>query len=81
MHRLKLPTNLFSGFLLTFAGMPKTAQWIAEVLPLTHFMRLNRGIMLRGASLMDMWQEALILLVFTIVMMSLAIMRFSKRLD
>ncbi|HPW33497.1 MAG TPA: ABC transporter permease, partial [Arenimonas sp.] len=37
--------------------------------------------MLRGASLMDMWQEALILLVFTIVMMSLAIMRFSKRLD
>jgi len=78
---LLLPSILLSGFMFPFAGMPKTAQWIAEVLPLTHFMRLNRGIMLRGASLMDMWQEALILLVFTIVMMSLAIMRFSKRLD
>jgi len=64
-----------------FAGMPKAAQWIAEVLPLTHFMRLNRGIMLRGASLVDLWPDALVLLVFTLVMMGLAIMRFSKRLD
>lgn len=78
---LLLPSILLSGFMFPFAGMPKAAQWIAEVLPLTHFMRLNRGIMLRGASLMDLWQEALVLLVFTIVMMGLAIMRFSKRLD
>lgn len=78
---LLLPSILLSGFMFPFAGMPKAAQWIAEVLPLTHFMRLNRGIMLRGASLYDMWPEAMILLGFTVVMMSLAILRFSKRLD
>lgn len=44
-------------------------------------MRLNRGIMLRGASLSDLWPDALVLIVFTVVMMSLAILRFSKRLD
>ncbi len=78
---LLLPSILLSGFMFPFAGMPKAAQWIAEILPLTHFMRLNRGIMLRGASLYDMWPEAMILLAFTIVMMGLAILRFSKRLD
>jgi len=78
---LLLPSILLSGFMFPFAGMPKAAQWISEVLPLTHFMRLNRGIMLRGASLLDLWPDALVLIVFTVLMMSLAIMRFSKRLD
>jgi ABC-2 type transport system permease protein len=78
---LLLPSILLSGFMFPFAGMPKAAQWIAEVLPLTHFMRLNRGIMLRGANLVDLWPDALVLIVFTLVMMGLAIMRFSKRLD
>lgn len=78
---LLLPSILLSGFMFPFAGMPKAAQWIAEVLPLTHFMRLNRGIMLRGADLVDLWPDALVLIVFTLVMMGLAIMRFSKRLD
>jgi ABC-2 type transport system permease protein len=78
---LLLPSILLSGFMFPFAGMPKAAQWIAEVLPLTHFMRLNRGIMLRGADLVDLWPDALVLILFTLVMMGLAIMRFSKRLD
>lgn len=78
---LLLPSILLSGFMFPFAGMPKAAQWIAEVLPLTHFMRLNRGIMLRGADLIDLWPDALVLIVFTVVMMGLAILRFSKRLD
>jgi ABC-2 type transport system permease protein len=61
--------------------MPKLAQWLAEVLPLTHFLRLIRGVMLRGAELGEMWGDVLALAVFVLVMMALAILRFRKRLD
>ena len=78
---LFLPSILLSGFMFPFAGMPRLVQWLAEVLPLTHFLRLVRGIMLRGASLWELWPDALALLVFIVVMMTLAILRFRKRLD
>jgi ABC-2 type transport system permease protein len=78
---LLLPSILLSGFMFPYAGMPKAAQWIAEILPLTHFVRLIRGVMLRGANLFDLWPEAAILLGFTAVFMTLAVLRFSKRLD
>ncbi|SES87534.1 ABC transporter permease [Stenotrophomonas indicatrix] len=78
---LFLPSILLSGFMFPFAGMPRPVQWLAEVLPLTHFLRLVRGIMLRGASLWELWPDALALLVFTVAMMTLAILRFRKRLD
>ncbi len=78
---LLLPSILLSGFVFPFAGMPRAAQWVAEVLPLTHFLRLIRGVMLRGASLGDLWPEALVLAVFTAVMMTLAVVRFRKSLD
>ncbi|MEL1263740.1 ABC transporter permease [Pseudoxanthomonas putridarboris] len=76
-----LPSILLSGFMFPFAGMPKAVQWIAEVLPLTHFLRLIRGVMLRGASLWELWPDVLALLAFTTVMMAAAILRFRKRLD
>ncbi|WP_426689038.1 ABC transporter permease [Rhodanobacter ginsengiterrae] len=76
-----LPSILLSGFMFPFAGMPKFAQWFAEILPLTHFLRLIRGVMLRGASLWELWGEVLALVVFTLVMMTAAILRFRKRLD
>ncbi|MGH8031664.1 MAG: ABC transporter permease [Luteimonas sp.] len=76
-----LPSILLSGFMFPFAGMPRVVQWLAEVLPLTHFMRLIRGVMLRGASLFELWPDVLALLAFTVVMMTLAILRFHKRLD
>ena len=76
-----LPSILLSGFMFPFAGMPRPAQIIAEVLPLTHFIRLIRGVILRGASLQELAGELAILGVFVIVFMSLTIMRFSKRLD
>jgi len=78
---LFLPSILLSGFMFPFDGMPRAAQWIAEVLPLTHFVRLIRGVMLRGADLSDLWPDALALIGFATVMMSLAIARFRKRLD
>jgi ABC-2 type transport system permease protein len=76
-----LPSILLSGFMFPFAGMPKLAQWIAEVLPMTHFMRLIRGVVLRGANLPDMMNEILILAGFIVLAMSFAILRFKKRLD
>ena len=76
-----LPSILLSGFMFPFAGMPTVVQWIAEVLPLTHFLRLIRGVMLRGAGLFELWPDVLALLVLTAVMMTLAILRFRKRLD
>lgn len=78
---LFLPSILLSGFMFPFAGMPVLVQWLAEILPLTHFLRLVRGIMLRGASLWELWPDALALLGFIVVMMALAIARFRKRLD
>jgi ABC-2 type transport system permease protein len=76
-----LPSILLSGFMFPFAGMPRPAQIIAEALPLTHFIRLIRGVMLRGASLQELSGELMVLGGFIIVLMTLAIMRFSKRLD
>ncbi len=78
---LFLPSILLSGFMFPFAGMPRPVQWLAELLPLTHFLRLVRGVMLRGASLWELWPDALALLVFSAVMMAGAILRFRKRLD
>jgi ABC-2 type transport system permease protein len=76
-----LPSILLSGFMFPFSGMPKVVQWLAEVLPLTHFLRLIRGVMLRGAHLLELWPDVIALLAFTTVMMGLAILRFRKRLD
>ena len=76
-----LPSMLLSGFMFPFAGMPKAAQWFAEVLPLTHFLRLIRGIMLRGASLAELWPSATALAGFSAAMMAVSILRFRKRLD
>lgn len=76
-----LPSILLSGFMFPFSGMPQPAQWIAEALPLTHFMRLIRGVMLRGARLADLWLEVAALAGFTALMMTAAILRFRKRLD
>ena len=76
-----LPSILLSGFMFPFAGMPRPAQIIAEALPLTHFIRLIRGVILRGASLQELAMELMILGIFILVFMTLAIMRFSKSLD
>lgn len=76
-----LPQILMSGFMFPFAGMPRVAQWLAELFPLTHFVRLVRGIMLRSATAADLWPELLALALFTTVLMAFATLRFHKRLD
>lgn len=76
-----LPSILLSGFVFPFDGMPRVIQYLGEILPTTHFIRLTRGIMLRDAALSEISRELVILLVFTLIAMTAAIFRFSKRLD
>ncbi|NAW55996.1 MULTISPECIES: ABC transporter permease [unclassified Vibrio] len=76
-----LPSILLSGFMFPYEGMPVIAQWISEVLPATHFMRLIRGIVLRGADLADLWRDTLWLAAFTVLGLVVASMRFKKSLD
>jgi ABC-2 type transport system permease protein len=76
-----LPQILLSGFMFPFDGMPQPARWLAEAFPLTHFVRIIRGIMLRGAGLGDVSRDMWPLLVFFLATMALATVRFRKRLD
>lgn len=76
-----LPNILLSGFMFPFRGMPDWAQWIGEVLPLTHFLRIVRGIMLKGNSLADMQFDVAALVLFMLVAMAIALIRFRTTLD
>ena len=76
-----LPSMLLSGFMFPFRGMPQWAQLIGEVLPLTHFMRMSRGIMLKGNGLVEIWPSLWPLLLFMLVIMAVGLKRFRKTLD
>jgi ABC-2 type transport system permease protein len=76
-----LPSILLSGFMFPFEGMPRVVQWIAEILPLTHFNVIIRGVMLRGAELPELWPQVAKLVLFIAVMLLIAVARFKKRLD
>ncbi len=76
-----LPSILLSGFVFPFDGMPRFARFLGEILPTTHFIRLTRGIMLREASIGELYQDLGYLLGFAVVAMAGAAMRFTKRLD
>lgn len=75
-----LPSLLLSGFMFPFAGMPKLARMLAELLPLTHFVRIVRGIILRGATLGEVRSELWPLAAFFLVTMAASMLRFRKRL-
>ncbi|MEJ2228987.1 MAG: ABC transporter permease [Alphaproteobacteria bacterium] len=76
-----LPNVLISGFAFPFAGMPKWAQWLGEVLPLTHFIRIVRGIMLKGSTVTDLHIEVIWLVGLMLIVMMIAIKRFRRTLD
>jgi ABC-2 type transport system permease protein len=76
-----LPNFLLSGYAFPFLGMPGWAQAIGEALPLTHFIRIVRGIMLKGNGLGDMQMDVLALAIFMLVAMGLALLRFRRTLD
>jgi ABC-2 type transport system permease protein len=72
---------LLSGFLFPFAGMPKWAQYVGETLPVTHYVRIVRAIMLKGSSLADLEVDAAALLALMVVAMTIAVTRFRRTLD
>lgn len=76
-----LPSLLLSGFMFPFRGMPSWAQAIGEVLPLTHFLRIVRGVMLKGAEFVDLQGEILALGAFTAVAVLAAMLRYKRTLD
>lgn len=76
-----LPSMLLSGFMFPFRGMPSWAQAIGEVLPLTHFLRIVRGILLKGNGWIEIWPEVWPLLAFAGVAWTIAILRYRRTLD
>jgi ABC-2 type transport system permease protein len=76
-----LPSMLLSGFMFPFRGMPGWAQAIGEVLPLTHFLRIVRGILLKGNGLVEILPEAWPLLAFMLVVLLLGLRTFRSTLD
>ncbi|CAA0121133.1 putative multidrug ABC transporter permease YbhS [BD1-7 clade bacterium] len=76
-----LPSILLSGFMFPYVSMPKPAQWIAEILPVTHFVRMVRGVVLKDAGWSDFTSDALWLVGFMVVMLVISMARFKKRLD
>jgi ABC-2 type transport system permease protein len=76
-----LPNILLSGFMFPFAGMPMWAQWVGEALPLTHYLRIVRAIMLKGASVSNLHYDAAAMLVLMLVAMTIAVTRFRRTLD
>lgn len=76
-----LPSILLSGFMFPFRGMPSWAQVLGEVLPLTHFLRLVRGIMLKGNGLAESAPHLWPMLLFMAVVMTIAVVRYRRTLD
>ncbi len=73
-----LPSLLLSGFMFPFRGMPDWAQWIGEVLPLTHFLRIIRGVMLKGNVPYEVWPNLWPIAAFMLAAMALAMLRYRR---
>lgn len=76
-----LPSILLSGFMFPFRGMPVWAQWLGELLPLTHFLRIVRGILLKGNGLAEIWSDSLWLLGLLVAFSAVALSRYRQTLD
>ena len=76
-----LPSILLSGFLYPFRGMPEWAQSIGEILPLTHYLRVVRGILLKGNGLSEVWPNLWPIILFMLIAMFLAMVRYRETLD
>jgi ABC-2 type transport system permease protein len=76
-----MPSMLLSGFLFPFRGMPQWAQWIGDVLPLTYFLRIVRGILLKGNGMIEVWPQLWPILIFLVVVSAVALKRYRQTLD
>jgi len=76
-----MPNILLSGFMFPRAAMPEPAQWLALMLPLTYFLEVLRGILLKGVGFMALWPEFVAMWLFAIVIVTLSVRRFHKTLE
>jgi ABC-2 type transport system permease protein len=76
-----LPSILLSGFMFPFRGMPEWAQWLGSLLPLTHFLLLVRGIMLKGNGLFDLWPQIWPIFAFMLVVIAIGLRFYKRTLD
>ena len=76
-----LPSILLSGFMFPFRGMPEWAQWLGEVLPLTHFLRILRGILLKGNGITEIGTELWPIAAFLLVAAGIALLRYRETID
>lgn len=76
-----LPSILLSGFMFPFRGMPEWAQMIGNVLPLTHFLVIVRGILLKGSTFLDVWPEIIPIIGFMCVVLCVGVLRYRRTLD
>ena len=76
-----LPSVYLSGLLFPIEGMPEGAQYLAAVIPLTYYLRIVRGIVLKGVGLPELWPSVLPLVVFGVIVFTLSVLRFRKQLD
>jgi ABC-2 type transport system permease protein len=75
---LLLPNILLSGFMFPREAMPAPAQWLGDILPLTYYLRILRGILLKGSGLAQIWSDAAVLVAFALGLIVVSAMRFRK---
>ena len=78
---MMLPNILLSGFMFPRVAMPEPAQWLGAMLPLTYYLEVLRGVLLKDVGLEYLWRDAVILLLFATVLIALSVRRFSKTVD
>jgi ABC-2 type transport system permease protein len=76
-----LPNILLSGFMFPRQAMPPLAQWIGATLPLTYFLTILRGVLLKGIGFEHLWRESVVLAVFAVVLVTLSVLRFQKTIE
>jgi ABC-2 type transport system permease protein len=78
---MMLPNILLSGFMFPREAMPRAAQWIGDALPLTYYLRILRGVLLRGVGIEHLWQDSLVLVGFAVLLIVFSVRRFRKTIE
>ena len=76
-----LPNILLSGYIFPRVAMPEPAQWLGLVLPLTYFLKVLRGILLKGVAFSDVWRPTLSMAVIATVVLAISVRRFRKTIE
>jgi ABC-2 type transport system permease protein len=76
-----LPNILLSGYIFPRVAMPEPAQWVGLLLPLTFFLKMLRGILLKGVGFLDVWEPVASLVVLAVVLIAISVRRFRKTIE